>query len=526
MNALFYLHTRSLKNRFLAALRDPKLIVKALGLIVLIAVIVVGALTGVMVREERDLILLKGVLFLVFLLPYWAGRYSGGGSFGVEDVNHVFTSPILPRTVLLSGLIRQLGGMLVITIAIMVVFSFAATILVISLSHVLWAGLFGFILMVVCKLMGMYLFVAYKKAFRWIGFLWIMVLLSYFLYHATRPDWDLMRGLIALLDSRLFALTPFVGWASAGAFNFSAGQVLPGLVYTGLLLALGVYFFWAVYRSKPDFYDETLGTEAKEGSSQRSGEALEQEQVNFLPELKAFKGAGAKVFFYKHIREAAKSSRAGIIGIGLIGWIIFAIVWGLYARGAFIDHDFFAALFIYVGVPSRSFLAPLMPLVFVVAVYPYFDRGFREYSSPYFYLMPASPGQKLFWISMSKAINIGVTAVVVLGLAGVISGTSPGIVLAAMLAYISAAFMALGVRAATVGIFGVLSSAGKSLAATLPVLFFVLVGWIGLMAVFYSGPESWVILVALLSFAGWCLVVGGLGFWYGVRVLHDLDAVG
>ena len=527
MNALFFLHTHSLKNRLLAALRDPKFIAKALGVIIFIAVIIIGALTGVRTTAERDILVLKGVLFLVFLLPYWAGRFSGGGSYSMEDVNHVFTAPILPRTVLLSGLFKQLGGMFVIAVSIIVVIAFASTMFVISMSHILWAGLFGFILMFVCKLMGMYLFVAYRKAYRWIGLFWMGLLAGYYIIDVALTGWDWMSGLLNLLGSHLFALTPFVGWAAAGAFNFGAGYVLHGLFYMGLLLAAGVYFFVAVYKSSPDFYDETLGTPIipdNETTQKTVPNTVEHHETeNHIPHTSFPNKTGAKIFFYKHIREASRISRGGIVGTDLMVWIIFAILWGLYARDIFFDNDIFAILFIYVGVPSRSFLAPLMPLVFVVAVYPYFDRGFREYSSPYFYLVPASPRKKLLWISMSRAINVCVTAVLVLGLAGVISGTSPTVVLAAMLAYISAAFMALGVRAAAIGFFGALSGAGKNLAATLPVLFFVLVGWIGLMAIFYSGNESWVTPVAMLGFAGWCIIIGGLGFWYGARALHNLD---
>jgi len=522
MSALFYMHTRSLKNRFLAALRDPRLIAKALGLTVFIAIIIVGALTGVQIRgENTDMLVLKGMMFLVFLLPYWAGRFGGGGTFGVEDVNHIFTAPIPPRTVLLSGLIRQLGGMLVICVAVMVVFSFASTVMVISLAHILWAGLFGLILMVVCKLMGMYLFVAYKKIYRWIGLLWMLMLAGVFVFHTSRAGWDWTSGLLAVLDSHVFALTPFVGWAAAGAFGFGVGQVLHGVIYTGLLVASGVYFFWAIYRSNPDFaLDEG-------GEGETSGQSTTKPQDTARH---AFPNkTGPRMFFHKHVLEASRVSRLGIFGldiIGIIGWTVFAVVWGLYARSLYIDIEIVSLLFIYVGVPSRSILALLMPLVFVVAIYPYFDRGFREYSSPYFYLMPASPGQKLFWISMLRAVNVCVTAVLVLGIGGAISGTSPLLVIIAMLAYVSAAFMALGVRAAAVGLFGAMSKAGKTLAATLPVLLFVLLGWIGMLAVFYSGNESWVEPVALLGLAGWCLAVGGAGFWYGVRVLHDLDAVG
>jgi len=593
------LHIRSAKNRFLAALRDPKFIAKTLGLVFFLAIIVISTLGSALVEVSiSDVLLNKGLIFLVFLLPYGAGRFGGSGSFGMNDVNFVFTAPIMPRTVLLSGIIRRLGGLLLLAfsamaiVAVVVMISPAAAIIALPrVSDVLIVGLFALVLTVVCTLFGMYLFVAYKKVYRWIGLFWMGMLAGVFVFYWLGANMDAVYGLTGLLESPLFALTPLVGWATAGAFSLMTGEVLWGLLYFGLLLAAGGYFFKVIYRSNPDFYEDTLGgsavadvaatsvvaTEAAvattptmttthtmsatsferatayvnttsgtassyevstplhdESTSQATsllGESYDHSQLPLHNESKPEHSHpllsriiankhGAAAFFHRHIWEQARS-KWGIFNTEDLWLIAFAIVWGLYTRGFGADFEVIAVLFILIGVPSGNILAVLAVLVFVTAIAPRFDRGFKEFSSPYFYLVPDSPLRKIIWASMGAVINISVTAVLVFGLAGVISGTHVGLVLLAALAYLLAAFMVLGTRAASSWVFGLATGAGRKLAATLPVIFFVLIGWVGLVALFFMGPGLY---VALAAFCGWCLLIGTVGFLIAVRGLHNVDA--
>jgi len=531
MNALLYLYTRSVKNRVIVALKSPKFILKVIGLIFFIGLILVGAITGANFRGEMDPMLFKGVMFLVFLVPYWAGRYSGGGSFGMEDVNFVFTAPIRPRAVLLSGLVKHIGGMLLLSAAVLTLFIFTSALAgYIELGHILIAGAFGLVLMFVCKLLGMYLFIAYRKVFRWVGLFWMLVLAGVYIFYVNRADWDWMYGLYGLFESRIFDFTPLVGWAMAGAHSFMAGQLLWGLLFSGLLAAAGYYFFRIIYRSKPDFYEETL--ESTFVAEVPAPPQLDEIDLPIEVEIPDLPGAadfttpkiGAAAFFHKHQLEAARTSRFGILGLGIFVWVIYGLLWGFYARGYDGGFAAFSMIFMYIGVPGGNILAVLAPMVFAIAIYPQFDRGFREFSSPYFYLIPDNPSRKLLWASMSRIINVCVAAVFVLGPAGVISRTAPLTILATMLAYITCSFMVLGVRAATIGLFA--SEAGRRVASTLVVLFFVLAGWIGLMTMFFLWSGEYGLIVGLLSFSVWCIAVGAVGFWNGVRGLHDLDVVG
>jgi len=528
MNALFFMFSRSVKNRFLTYLKSPKLLLKILGLMVLVGLIIVGVITGVNIRGEMDPLIFKGIVFLVFMIPYWAGRFSGGGSFGMEDVNFVFTSPIRPRTVLLSGLVKSLGGIFLLSAAVFSLFIFVSSLFgYVEFLHILIAGAFGFVLMFVCKLFGMYLFVAYKWVFRWVGPVWAIVLVGAFLFYANQGEWNWGYALTGLLQSRIFDFTPLVGWAMAAAHSFMTGQNLWGLLFSSLLVAVGIYFFRVIYLSRPDFYEETLESTfvAEIPTLPPLNEIDLEVEIPDLPGAADFTTPkiGAAAFFYKHQLEAARTSRLGIFGVGIFAWVIYGIVWGFYSRGHIVGIETFLIILVYIGVPSRSILAVLAPLVFAIAIYPQFDRGFREFSSPYFYLIPDSPGQKLFWVSMSRIINVFIVAIFVIGPAGIISRTSPFTVIATMLAYITCSFMVLGVRAATVGYF--VSEAGRRVASTLTVAFFLLAGWVGLLTVFFVWPAHG-LLVGLIAFSVWCAVIGMVGFFSGIRGLSGVDVVG
>ena len=523
MNSLMYLNICSFKNRFLEAVRSPKLLAKALIMIFMCLLFVVSAIVGVSTGGLMEPLLLKGVLFVLFLLPYWAGRFGGVGSFGMEDVNFVFTAPILPRTVLLAGLWRRFSGMLVISFAVVIVLFFFE----VEFMYILIAGIFCFVLTVVCKLLGMYMFVAYRKVYRWIGFFGMALLLGFGVFYVYRAGWEWMPGILGLLDSYVFAFTPLVGWAVAGAFSFMTGQMLAGLIYLSLLLAAGGYFFWTVYRSSPDFYDELLGVPAiaSDIDSEPVGRPLAASKAVATQKSRVgLAGTGAAVFFHKHVREISRISWAGVIGSGTLWGMALAVIWGLYARDYDTGIEFIAHIFGRMGIPSGNILAVLVPLVIIMAAYPQFDHGFLEMYNPYFYLVPEPPRRKLLWVSMVRIVKVCVMTVLVLGPAGVISRTAPSIVLAAMLAYLACAFMVLGLRLAMVRLLGVVSGARQKLVSTLPVMFFVGVGLLGVLVAFFFGPEDLGLLIGLLGFAGWCTLVGGMGFGFSLRVLHDVDA--
>ena len=215
---------------------------------------------------------------------------------------------------------------------------------------------------------------------------------------------------------------------------------------------------------------------------------------------------------------------AGLLGAETFYWLTYAIAWGIYVRAFDASIEIIAVLYRAIGVPSGNMLAVLMPMILIATVNPQFDRGFQELTSPYFYLIPESPARKLIWVNMMRILRVCIIAITVFCIAGLIAGAPVGAVLAAMLAYIAAIFMVLGLRLATVRLMGVVSAARRRLVATLPVAFFMMLGVVGMLAIFYMGPQRYGLVIALLSFVGWCVVVGLLAFIACLKTLHNVDA--
>ncbi|MCL2405792.1 MAG: putative ABC exporter domain-containing protein [Defluviitaleaceae bacterium] len=144
MNAIYYLHVRSILNQIFEVIRSPKRLVKALGLMSIFVMFVLGAVSGMVVVSAipTELPLLKGMMFMLFLIPFYVGRYGGIGPFSAEHMNFIFTAPILPRTVLLTELLQRLKDMLVVSLAIMAIFAFMGLTVAMEIRHIILPGVF------------------------------------------------------------------------------------------------------------------------------------------------------------------------------------------------------------------------------------------------------------------------------------------------------------------------------------------------------------------------------------------------
>lgn len=113
MKALVYLTCTRLKNAVKNFFRSPGRIVLA---VFMAAMFVLLLLTGgaprptAAIRPLSELTaLVLGFYFLMFFLLARAGLSNGASFFSMADVNLLFTGPFSTRSVLLYGLVRQLG---------------------------------------------------------------------------------------------------------------------------------------------------------------------------------------------------------------------------------------------------------------------------------------------------------------------------------------------------------------------------------------------------------------------------------
>ena len=114
MKALTYLTLTRLKNSLKSFFKSPGRVILVLvfvGLFVMLLFTGGNATVGSAdVRDIRELYgIVLGFYFLMFVILARAGLSNGASFFTMADVNNIFVAPFPQRSVLLYGLVRQLG---------------------------------------------------------------------------------------------------------------------------------------------------------------------------------------------------------------------------------------------------------------------------------------------------------------------------------------------------------------------------------------------------------------------------------
>ena len=521
MNSHFYLFRKSWQNRLKEILHSP-------GLLVLYILIVLGIVTGLLaslfgaVQSEASLPvaylipIFGAFLILFYTIAIGKGLASGDTLFDMSDVNLLFLSPVNPRATLLYGLLRTAGT------------SFWAGFFVLfqssSLSHfgVTYIGLLilfaaFFLYMMVLTLLSLVIYIltngkpARKRLVRILSAAVFVPLLAFAAVQFMQTgDW--LMTLDAVVASPVLAATPFVGWASAGAVALIAGNILAGLGWLGLLVLAGVGMFAYIWFSRADYYEDVLvATEtafakkraAAEGDIHASG-AADGKKVKV--KQTGLGGRGARVFFYKHLRETFRQNRFGFMSLYM-----------LVTMAGFIGLSFIL----------RGELEITMPLQIVMWMQVFMigtGRGLYETYSHYIYLQPGSAFRKLIWSNMELMLRCVVESVLFLGIPGLLMRSNVFVVVSCMLVYICFSFMVLGINYLSMRL--IKANIAKGLLLTVYVFAVILFIAPGLAAALITGFAVGGIGGALLGLTilwGWTLLVGLICFALSKDVLHNCD---
>ena len=125
MNALLYMMRKRLKNTLLELLHHPA---RLIAYLFVVGMLLLSGLTNMRAPDGphsyADIRLLEGIylglLLLITIPSLLIGLRSGANLFTLSDVNNLFISPMSPRKILLYGLLRQMG-----TVLLMMVFFFS-----------------------------------------------------------------------------------------------------------------------------------------------------------------------------------------------------------------------------------------------------------------------------------------------------------------------------------------------------------------------------------------------------------------
>ena len=510
-----------MKNRFKELLRKPgKLTLYLLVLAAIVSGIFATSFGGTpQIAETMPRFYLLGI-FAAFLLLFYViaiqkGLSAGDAIFEMNDVNLLFVSPINPRATLLYGIVK-LAGM-----------SFWAGFFILFQGKTLQSFgvgfdglliLFGaFILnMIGLTLLSLLIYSASnssparKRVVRVLAVAAMLPCAAYFGMHYLSSG-DMLLSLSLLLNSSVFAATPFVGWTAAGAIALVGGDVVAGALWLGVLLAASIGMLLYIMLSRSDYYEDVLvATEtaferrraAAEGDVQVSGSTRSKVRVKRT----GLSGRGAQVFLYKHLRESFRKNRFGFFSLQML-----CIAGGLIA----------ASLTVFDGDMILTLLQILMWMqVFMIGT----GRGLMETYSHYIYLIPVPPFQKILWSNLEVMVRALTESVLYLVIPGLLMGANFLVILACVLAYLCFSLLLLGINFLSMRFSEANISQGILIMVYLvAVLIFMAPGLAAGMYVGFMVGGLGGTLLGLAIITGWELAMALLCFALSKDILHRCD---
>jgi len=534
MRSLTFLMLRQAKNRLLELKAKPTKLIIYVVAIAFLAWIVVQAMGTEMPEGYINEDVFKGILagfflfsFVVSLIPAFT---QGGSLFEMQDANFIFVAPIRPRTVLLYGLVKALKAILFGSWFMVFQIQWMRSGFGISLGGVMVAMLGYIAIAIVCQIMTLLIYAFTNVSPRRKRMTKIIILAMFLPVIAVFmlgfiSEGSASEALQLMLASPVLDFTPIVGWASAGITAILLGDMLMGIFFIGLLIAIGAIFFGIIYFGNPDYYEDVLGAtesvfEATRAAQEEGITAASISLSDKPVKLKGTginRGAGASAFLYKHIRESFRTNRLGLWGIGSAVIVIGAIVWSGMTR-----HNHGAQL--YLADAEGHILIILLALVGLKLFTSGLGRGLLETYYHYIYMVPDKPFTKWIWANMESMFKVFVESVVIFSAAGIIVGAPVWTVLLAIVTYVLFTFYILGINLAFLRITGANLKAGALIAIYFVVVLVPLVpGVVAGIFVMLFAPAAIAMTLSLAAVSAWMLLVGVGCFALSKGVLHTCD---
>jgi len=532
MNSLNFLMLRQAKNRLLELKTKPAKLILFIVAIGIMAWMLVPGLTMEAPYSPVNINVFTGILAGFFMFSFviymMQGFVNGAAIFGMDDVNYLFVAPIKPRTVLLYGIIKMGKTLLLSSWFIIFQVQWMRGNFGIGIGGILFAALGYVLLCLVAQIMALFIY-AFTNSRPHRKLAAKIILVAVFIPAAAvfilqfAQGTGLSYALTALLDSPVLSFTPIVGWAAAGVSAILFGEMMAGLFFLGLLTASGAFFFGAVYLGSPDYYEDVLGaSETAFEAARTAKEDLTTAVTSTTRDIKirgtGLSGIGAKVFFYKHVREAFRANRFGLWGIGSLLIVGGAVIWAFFGRQVYDGADASANS---AEIWMLTLLGVLMMLKITLQG---FCRGLLETYSHYIYMVPDRPFAKWFWANIESVFKAAVEAIVIFVAVGPIMGLPFITTLSAMVTLILFTFYLLGISMASMRITGTHLNTGLLLVIYFAVVIIPLIpGIVVAVVVGVLAPESLAIAFGLFALSAWMLLVGVLCFAISKGALHNTD---
>ncbi|ROR30828.1 putative ABC exporter [Mobilisporobacter senegalensis] len=512
MRGLIYLLLTIMKNRLLSLKKKPAILV----IYILCALSIIGMLIAstfmpadtTTLPNLADIRILYGVVAGIGLIFGYTfvntGLSTGGTLFTMSDVSLLFVSPVSPIRILIYGLIKQLGTTFLTSIFILFQYVNLKKSFNISGTGMLFIFFIYGIMIFFGQLLSIAVYVytngnsKKKTIIRSIVYL-IFIGIAFFVYQNYRLNGDILESLLDTADSKLFQMVPLAGWAAMFIKAYIEKDLLFLIIGLGLFILASILIILMITAGEADYYEDVLlSTEinynklqaAKEGKITKTKKKIKLRKN----ELGIQKGNGANVLFYKHLLEAKRSSRLIFVDSYTI-----MVTLGAGALSYFVNTDFVG--YIILGT-----------LVYILFFFTIMGKLTIELTKPFIYMIPDKSIKKLLAASLTNIIKPYIDGLIIFGVVGLITGTSPLLNIFFALAYGSSAMLFIS--------FTILSQ--RFLGGQLNKVVLFMFGMGLLMLIISPGiiasivavsllPESFLFL-GTLPYTLWCLFISGVAF--------------
>ncbi len=423
MSAFSYIIKTSLKNFIKQQLKKP-------GLLILYAFVIgmlifgMSATSGVENEIGASADLWKSLALVYFAAQMYTvlrtAMTKGTTVFGLDDVQLLFTAPVKPQSVLLYGVVRQMGKSLLIPLFLMFQMMNLRNLLGMHASEIAALFVAMFLLAFVSQViaMSLYALLAEKYATRK-NIVRVMNVLAVALIVAGLLQLAGDGGFNALLSfyaNGAWGYVPLMGWLRAALVAAEGGNALVSSLLMAASLLLALPPLLAVWKRQPDFYEDVLDTTqqkheiAQLTQSGDKNEAMMRQMKVRVGRKGMGSGRGASVFFYKQLLELRRTGMMFFDMWTLINGLI--VVAMCYFMGVAGDLD----ISIYVSLGTLVY----MQLIFYVST----GQFVVEKKRPFLYLTPNNPRSKLLMCNTLGALKAAADAFIGFFFAGIVSGFS------------------------------------------------------------------------------------------------------
>ena len=502
MKALTYLTLTRIKNSLKSFFKSPSRILLVLvfaGLFVMLLFTSGGTAAGVNAgaRDIRELYgIVLGFYLIMFVILARSGLSNGASFFTMADVNNIFAAPFSQRSVLLYGLVRQLGTTFMMAFFLLYQYGWLNNVYGIGLRGIIGIVI-GYMLTVYCSqlvAMGIYSYTSCDDKRRAIVSRLLYALSFLVLALMVKDVFSAANKLEAVIAGSNAVWTDFIpiaGWLRA----FFAGLMAGDWLRAGLgLLAVAAFiagFTALVVRLDADFYEDVLvATEASHSAitAQKEGRVAENTPRNVkVGKTGLGAGLGASALFFKHRVENRRSKTFLFDSVSLI-MIALTLAFAYFLREEGIWPAFFMSAYTMIFTSSTG-------------------RWVRELVYPYVYLIPESPFKKLIMLCGESTLRYAAESAVAMIGAGLIVGAAPLEIAACVVCRFSLSLLFMASNFLTERLFGAVP--GKALQVTFFFLVMIIIAIPGIVAgILVSTIAS--ASIGLFAAAAWFVAVSAL----------------